>query len=193
MILRRFARALLTIAVGLLACWVARADSVIVAAFDTQGQGFDKRLPAMYSDDLATFELASNSLFDLAGNLSGATGLGAFTLASEPLAEAAFALPFNFSGAWVTSFSNLSLPAGVYSQPVSDPPAPPGFHDWIAALPPDFEIARDDWTMSFSDLNSPATDYWELLREPLASPDYRNWLAELPPAFEMARNWEIEL
>jgi hypothetical protein len=192
MILRKFARALLMIATGSLACGLARADSVIVAAIGETGPGFDNRLPALYSDDQTKFELASNSPFDLAGNLSGTIGLGSFTLASEPLAEAAFAFPFNSSGAWATSFSNLSLPAGVYSQSVSDPLAPHGFHDWGAALPPDFEIARDDWMMFFSDLSSTTGDYWALLREPLASPDFRTGQAEMPPAFEMARDWEIE-
>jgi hypothetical protein len=181
------------IAAGLLACWVARADSVIVAALGVPGQGFENGLPAMYSDRLATFELASDSLFNSAGNPLAATGLGAFTLASEPISETAVALPFNFSGAWVTSFSNLNLPAGVYWELVSGPLEPPDFRDWVAALPPDFEIVRDAWMMSFSDLNSPARDYWELLRDPLAPPDFRNWVAELPPAFEMARDWGIEL
>lgn len=180
------------IATGLLACWVARADSLIVAASGETGQGFENRLPAMYSDDLSTFGLASNSLYDLGGNLSGAGGLGSSTLASEPLAETAFALPFNFSGAWATSFSNLRPPAGIYSQVRSDRLAALGFHDWVAGPPPDVEIAREAWLMTFNDLNAPARDYWKLLREPLASPDFRNWLAELPSAFEMARNWEIE-
>jgi hypothetical protein len=148
--LRKFAGALLLIATGSLAFGVARADSRIVAAFGETGQVFDNRLPAMYSDDLTAFELASKSLFGLACNLSEATGLGSFA-ASEPLAEVAFAVPFNFSGGWVTSFSNLSLPGGVYSQSMSDALMSPGFQDWMAApdfriwlaeLPPAFEMAR---------------------------------------------------
>ncbi len=175
------------IAAGLLTCQAARADRLIFAAYGVPGQGFDNTLPAMYSDHLATFDLASNSLFNIADDPSTAPGLSAFTLASEPLA-----VPFNFSGAWATSFSNLNLPAGVYWQLESGPLAPPDFRDWVAALPPNSEIERDSHLMSFNDLNAQPRDYWELLPEPLASPGLRNWVAELPPAFEMARNWEIE-
>jgi hypothetical protein len=192
MILRKLGKAMLMIAAGLLACWVARADSIIVAAVDGPGHVFNNSLPAMHSDDSATFEPASNGLFDLAGNPPGAMGLGIYTLVSQLLGEEAFALPIDLSVGWITSFSSLSLPPAMYSQSGVDSLSP-GFHDWVAGLPPEFEIAREERMTFFSDLNSPPGDYWDLLREPLASPDSRTWLAELPPAFEMARDWDIEL
>lgn len=175
------------IAAGLLACLTARADSLIVSSYGVSG--FDQNLPAMDPDRLATFALASDNLFNVTGNQLIGAGLGTFTLDSEPLAEAAFALPFNLSGAWVTSFSNLTLPAGAYGRLVSDQAAAPDFQDWVAALPPDSELAREDQAISFNDLSSPPADYWDLLREPLASPDIRNWVAEIPPSFEIARDW----
>ncbi len=191
MILRKFARALVVIAAGLLTCMAARADRVIIPAYGVPGQGFDNNLAAMYPDRLGTSELASDSSFDI-GGASSAAGLETLILASETLADAAFVLPFNFSDAWATSFSNLNLPAGVYSQLVSGSLSPADFHDWIAALPPDFEIERDSPLTPFNDSDSRPRDYWDLLREPLASPDLRIWVAELPPAFEIARDWGIE-
>ncbi|MGA7240850.1 MAG: hypothetical protein WBY44_34525 [Bryobacteraceae bacterium] len=190
--MRKFARALLTIAAGLLTCLAARADRVIIPAYGMPGQGFDNRLAAMYSGAVGTSGLASNSPFNMAGDLSFTIGLDPFPLAPEPLTDAAFVLPFNFSDAWVASFSNLNLPIGVYSQLVPGLLLPPDFRDWVAALPPDFEIEQESQMTSFNVSNSRSRDYWDLLREPLVSPDLRIWVAELPPAFEMARNWEIE-
>jgi hypothetical protein len=130
-------------AAGWNACSIARADAAIVAAFGIAGAGTECRLSTMYSDRLATAELASENLVNLTGDASLATALGTFTLASQEIAEAAFALPFNFSGAWVTSFSNLNLPSGVYWRLVADPLAPPNFRDWVASLPPDMDAASD--------------------------------------------------
>lgn len=175
------------IAAGLLACMTARADSLIVNSYSVLG--FDDKLPAMYSDRLAAFALASDNLFNVTGNPLIGAGLGAFTLDSEPLAESAFALPFNLSGAWVTSFSNLTLPAGAYGRWGSGPLAPVDFQDWVAALPPESGVPSNERLISFNDLSSPPPDYWDLLREPLASPDIRNWVAEMPPSFEIARDW----
>jgi hypothetical protein len=189
MILRKFAAALLTIAAGLLACLVARADSVLVTTYGVPG--FDNKLAAMYPDRLAAAALASDNLFNISGNPLIGAGLGTFTLDPESLIEAAFALPFNLSGAWVTSFSNLALPAGAYLRLPPDPSPALDFQDWAAALPPEFGLAQEDRMVSFNDLSSPPADYWDLLREPLASPDIRNWVAEIPPSFEMARDWAI--
>jgi hypothetical protein len=147
----------------------------------------------MYSD-LTAFGLASDNLFSVTGDSLIGAGLGTFRLDSDPLAEAAFALPFNLSGAWVTSFSNLSLPAGIDWRLASDRLAPSEFQYWGAALPHDFEAAPEAWMTSFfSDLLLSDTDYWELLRDPLGLPDIRYWVAELPPAFEMARDWGPDL
>jgi hypothetical protein len=91
----------------------------------------------MYSDHLVTAELAAKSEFNLSRDPSLPIALNAFTIGPGELADAGFALPFNFSGAWVTSFSNLNLPAAVYWRLVSDPLAPRDFRDWVASLPPD--------------------------------------------------------
>jgi hypothetical protein len=178
------------IATGLLACLVARADSALVSSYGPPG--FDNNVTAMYSDRLAAFALASDNLYNVTGNPLIGAGLGTFTLDSEPLAEAAFALPLNLSGAWMTSFSNLTLPAGAYRRLDSSSPAQRDFQNWIAAFPPDSDVAREERMAAFNDLNSPAADYWDLLREPLASPDIRNWVAELPPAFEMSRDSALD-
>jgi hypothetical protein len=191
MILRKFARALLVIAAGLLTCLAARADRVIIPAYGVPGQGFDNSLAAMYSNRLTTSELASDSSFDI-GGASSAAGLETFILASEPLADAAFVLPFNFSDTWGTSFSNLNLPAGIYLQLVPGPLSPADFRDWVAALPPNFEIEQESQLTFFNDSNSRPRDYWDLLHELPASPDLRIWVAEMPPAFEIARDWKIE-
>jgi hypothetical protein len=126
----------------------------------------------MYSDRLAT----PNSV---------STALGALTVTSESFAEAA--MPFSFSGTWATSFSNLNLPAAVYWQSGSDPALWTDSPDWVAALPPDFEIARGGWLTPFNNWNRPVESYWDLLSEPLSPPDFRNWGPSLAPAFEMAR------
>lgn len=188
MTLRKFVKPLLTIAVGLLACLAARVDSLIVNSFSVRG--FDNNLTAMYSDRPAAFALVSDNLFNITGNPVIGSGLGTFGPDSEPLAEAAFALPYNLSGEWVTSFSNLTLPAGAYWD--SDADATSDFQDWVAALPPDFDAGQEDWIISFNDLRSPSADYWDFLREPLASPGIRNWV-EVPPAFEIVREWASEL
>jgi hypothetical protein len=188
MTLRKFARASIVLAAGLLACLVARADSAIVSSYGVRG--FDSTLPAIYPDRLAALALASDSIFNITGNPLVSAGLGTFALDSEPLAEAALALPFNVSGVWVTSFSNLTLVAGAYRRLPSGPTAALDFQDWVGAMPLESEWAREG-LMSFNDLSSPPADYWELLREPLASPDLRNWVAEIPPSFEIARDWAI--
>ena len=176
------------IAAGLLACPVARADSAFVTAY--RMPRLDNKLITIYPDHLAAFALASDTLFNVTGNPLIGTGLGAFTLDSEPLAEIALALPLNVSGARVTSFSNLTLVAGAYRRLPSDATAVFDFQDWVAIVPPDSDLPRE-WIMSFHDLGAPPADYWELLREPLASPDLRHWVAEIPPSFEIARDWAI--
>jgi hypothetical protein len=71
MTLRKFAKTLLTIAAGSLACLSARADSALVASYGAPG--FDNQLAAMYPDRLAAFALASDRLFNVTGNpLAGA-------------------------------------------------------------------------------------------------------------------------
>lgn len=172
------------IAAGLLACWAARADSVIISVPEL---GFDNNLPPMYPDRLAAVALASDNLFDISESIGA--DFGRYSLYAEPLTEAALALPFNLPGGRVTSFSNLSLAAGEYWRVASDPLTPPDFQHSAAALPPDFEVAREARMTSFGEASPPAADYWELLGEPLASPATRTWVAELPPAFEIAREW----
>ncbi len=128
---------------GLTAVWaaacsfgIARADAFVVTAVSVAGPSVESGLPSMYSGHMTAAEFAADNLFDLSGGRR--TGLGVFAMAAGEIAQAAFALPFNFSGAWVTSFSNLNLPAGVYWELVSDPRSPPDFRDWIAVLPPAF-------------------------------------------------------
>jgi hypothetical protein len=142
MLVKNFLKALLVIAAGLLACWVARADPIIVAVLGVPGPT-NTGLPAMYSDHLASAEMAANNLYNLGRPAAAETAVGTFVLATEEIAGAGFSLPSNFSGAWLTSFSNLNLPPRVYWEMMSDPETPSQFHDWVAMLPPPIEDLLD--------------------------------------------------
>jgi hypothetical protein len=114
--------------------------------------GIRQQSAGKYSDRLAALARASDNLFNVTGNPLIGAGLGTFTLDSEPLVEADFAAPTNLSGAWVTSFSSLTLPAGAYWWMASNATAAPDFQNSVAALPPDFD-AGQEWMISFSDLS----------------------------------------
>jgi hypothetical protein len=136
MTIRNVARVFFLLAVGWNACRVARADSAIVAAWGGVLPGAGSGLAAMYSASFANSELAAEHLFSLPRASSSLTGLGIATLEPDELSDLVFALPFNFSGAWVTSFSNLNLPARIYWEMVADPRTPADFRDWVASMPP---------------------------------------------------------
>jgi hypothetical protein len=112
-------KTLLTIAAGSLACLSARADSALVASYGAPG--FDNQPASNVFRSPAAFALPSDSLFNVTGNPLVGPGLGAFALDAE--------LPFNLSGAWVTSFSQLTSPVGVCGGVASDPTAALDFQD----------------------------------------------------------------
>ena len=113
----KFAKALLVIAIGLLACWAAaRADSIA--------------------------ESAPDNLFDSSSGSCIPSALGALTFPVKSIAQAASVYPFSFSGAWAASFSNLNLPAVAYWELAPDSPAPAS-GEWAPILPPVFDTAAE--------------------------------------------------
>ncbi len=141
MTVTKFARAILLIALGVWACWIGRAESAIMAEIGVAGTGLDHRLPALYSDHLTSLELASVNLLNVISDPSSPAALGTTMLAYEPTVAAAFALPFNLSGAWATSLSNLNLPRAFWVVE-TDPRVVPDYRDWMHTIPPDFELAQ---------------------------------------------------